>query len=306
MLVMNSCENDEISNDSKKELKLDNFRNALSLSKIKLRETIGKLQSKKVKTSRSFAANDFGSFQEIEVIKSMNELECNKLLNPTLIASKELLYSYGLTENDLIEEKIDPNGSEMINYGIYLSVAEKELEESKTVAFDFKSLLGSEMYASKVGQCAGDALGISAVAAVLQQGFATEAAKKLLLKSLRKVVGRALGWVGAAIFVYEFSDCMGWIMQAGSPLPSGVESCNDLVMIQTNSSYFTIRYYFIAKSDISYKSASDFKFDTNRIYRNYDVEIGSNCKITLGDEFIHGSKFDSSTIKEINLEDWSK
>lgn len=228
---MNSCENDEISNDSKKELKLDNFRNALSLSKIKLRETIGKLQSKKVKTSRSFAANDFGSFQEIEVIKSMNELECNKLLNPTLIASKELLYSYGLTENDLIEENIDPNGSEMINYGIYLSAAEKELEESKTVAFDFKSLLGSEMYASKVGQCAGDALGISAVAAVLQQGLATEAAKKLLLKSLRKVAGRALGWVGAAIFVYEFSDCMGWIMQAGGPLPSVVESCNDLVMI---------------------------------------------------------------------------
>ena len=168
---MNSCENDEISNDSKKELKLDNFRNALSLSKIKLRETIGKLQSKKVKTSRSFAANDFGSFQEIEVIKSMNELECNKLLNPTLIASKELLYSYGLTENDLIEEKIDPNGSEMINYGIYLSVAEKELEESKTVAFDFKSLLGSEMYASKVGQCAGDALGISYDHHIYKDGY---------------------------------------------------------------------------------------------------------------------------------------
>ena len=38
----------------------------------------------------------------------------------------------------------------------------------------------------------------------------TAAGKALLKKAIRKVATRALGWIGAAVFVYEFGDCMDW------------------------------------------------------------------------------------------------
>jgi len=39
----------------------------------------------------------------------------------------------------------------------------------------------------------------------------TKAGKALINKSIRKVATRSPGWVGAAIFTYEFGDCMVWL-----------------------------------------------------------------------------------------------
>ena len=51
---------------------------------------------------------------------------------------------------------------------------------------------------------------ISAIAMILEGGLHTDTAKYLLKKAIRRGASKALGWVGAAIFTYEFGDCMGW------------------------------------------------------------------------------------------------
>jgi hypothetical protein len=34
--------------------------------------------------------------------------------------------------------------------------------------------------------------------------------KSLAKKAIRKIVGSTLGWVGAAVAIYEYGDCMEW------------------------------------------------------------------------------------------------
>ena len=53
-------------------------------------------------------------------------------------------------------------------------------------------------------------LGVSDFALAISGGLQTSAGKALLKKAIRKIATRALGWIGAAVFVYEFGDCMDW------------------------------------------------------------------------------------------------
>lgn len=50
------------------------------------------------------------------------------------------------------------------------------------------------------------AVGIDAVIEL----FNGKVTKEIAKKAIRKVVGRTMGWVGAAIAVYEFGSCMNW------------------------------------------------------------------------------------------------
>jgi hypothetical protein len=56
--------------------------------------------------------------------------------------------------------------------------------------------------------CAMEALGVPASLIVgAAEGSLT---REALLKAARKLAKRTLGWIGVAIAVYEFGDCMGW------------------------------------------------------------------------------------------------
>ncbi|OUR91586.1 hypothetical protein A9Q87_09770 [Flavobacteriales bacterium 34_180_T64] len=135
-------------------------------------------------------------------------------IEPTIEDAKNYLRSKGLTDND-IENLLaaDSTGGAIEEYNLVPTVMMLIAEEQNTnsnVGVNFQSLFGSSAFASQVGECAGDALGISAIAEVMRRGINTSAGKALLKKAIRKVASRALGWIGAAIFIYEFGDCMNW------------------------------------------------------------------------------------------------
>ena len=135
-------------------------------------------------------------------------------LEPTIEGAKNYLISKGLTNSDIQNLfTADADGSAMEEYNlvpIVMMLVAEEQNTNTTASINFASVFANTAYASTIGKCAGDALGVSAIAAVLQQGVGTAAGKALLKKAIRKVATRALGWIGAAVFVYEFGDCMDW------------------------------------------------------------------------------------------------
>lgn len=135
-------------------------------------------------------------------------------IEPTIEDAKNYLISKGFTNSDIQNLfTADEDGPAIEEYNlvptIMMLIAEEQ-NTNATTSVNFASVFGNSMYASEIGECAGDALGISAIAAVINEGLHTSAGKKLLKKAIRKVASRPLGWIGAAIFVYEFGDCMEW------------------------------------------------------------------------------------------------
>lgn len=145
---------------------------------------------------------------EISVQAAQNSLE------PTLEEAKNYLRSNGYTDADIAELlTADEDGPAMSESDLIPAVMQLIAEEQNpglAANFDYANFFGTSAHASQIGECAGDALGISSITAVVNQGLHTAAGKKLLKKAIRKVASRALGWIGAAIFVYEFGDCMDW------------------------------------------------------------------------------------------------
>jgi hypothetical protein len=62
---------------------------------------------------------------------------------------------------------------------------------------------------SRVVDCALDALGIPA--AMIMGAVSSSMTKAAVLKAVRKLATRVLGWVGVAIAVVDFASCMDWI-----------------------------------------------------------------------------------------------
>ena len=154
--------------------------------------------------------------QSYEVVTSyqISVQAAQQSLQPILSEAKNYLYSKGLTDSDINELlAADSEGPAMSESDLIPTVMQLIAEEqNQQVARNstFLSIFGAPAHASEIGQCAGDALGVSAIAGAIAGGLHTEAGKALLKKSIRKVAGKALGWVGAAIFTYEFGDCMNW------------------------------------------------------------------------------------------------
>lgn len=135
-------------------------------------------------------------------------------LQPTLVEAKNYLRSKGLTDNDiqnlLTADEYGPAMSESDLIPTVMQLIAEEQNINSVASLNFSNVFIQSAHASDIGNCAGDALGISAIAAVVNEGLYTSAGKALLKKAIRKVASRALGWVGAAVFTYEFGDCMGW------------------------------------------------------------------------------------------------
>ena len=146
-------------------------------------------------------------------------------ISSLLTTSINYLNSRGLNDTD-IEYLLaaDTDGpamseSDLVQTTMILVAYEQNMSSNTApAASNFIDMFGTSAYAanasfffvSDIGQCAGEALGISAIAAAVSQGLNTAAGKALLKKAVRKAAARALAWVGAAIFVYEFGDCIGW------------------------------------------------------------------------------------------------
>lgn len=159
-------------------------------------------------------SDNISGSQELIATYEISVQEAKNALQPTLNEAKNYLYAKGLTDSDiqylLTADADGPAMSESDLIPAVMQLIAEEQNSSLAASFDFASMFGTKAHASQIGECAGDALGISAFAGVLSAGVNSDNGRRLLKKAIRKVASRALGWVGAAIFVYEFGDCMDW------------------------------------------------------------------------------------------------
>ena len=136
----------------------------------------------------------------------------------------QLILSYGITEIELLDaldielgEKVSPGTLTLIAQ----SISETEnmidngwtlpiLENSDYSFFQAFGINSAKAQAQDTfGGCLADAIGITAAFEVVSNGVAG-LGKKGVLKIIKKIGGRALGPIGAALAAYDFGDCMGW------------------------------------------------------------------------------------------------
>jgi hypothetical protein len=141
----------------------------------------------------------------------------------TLLANTalNLLKSYGLTEAEINTNLGGITEEKLID--VAYSIIDIEEQASRGIELvdpvDGVSLLTGEFHVSDIAQairpssqvfdCAMQALGISVVFELMEKGI-EKMGKAAVRKLLAKVATKYLSWVGVAIAVYEFGDCMDW------------------------------------------------------------------------------------------------
>jgi hypothetical protein len=230
-----------------------------------------------------------------------------------------LIKSYGVTEQDLINQfgSLDPD---RIALTAQIIVAEERLiDEGKTLSIfaqeDYElsslSLVGLNstpvIDGNTVGGCLLEAIGIRAVVQVLVGDIAALGTAGVL-KIVGNVASKYAGIIGAAVMVYQFADCMGWLdnLEELGVSNKEVSKMSDLVMIKPVTGYFIKDFVYISKKSIAYKSITDFYIDRNFNYKIYTVnmtataegDVNSDDFTFSSNETISGRKLDASTIKE--------
>ena len=141
------------------------------------------------------------------------EKEVNTLLQPLVHSTKKLLKWYEVEDEYLNQEFTDPNDPRIALVGLFLLAAESK--EKQGVALNFAQAFGTLGYAQNTQlseakpdwvDCMIIAVGIDAVVEFLK-GNVTEAIAR---KAIKKIASRAMGFIGAAVAMYEFGNCMGW------------------------------------------------------------------------------------------------
>jgi hypothetical protein len=134
--------------------------------------------------------------------KSKNALNSLGIDNETIIEEFGSLNNVEIILTSLTAYKID----QLNNQGIDIIDLEIGYNYTTDTYLDLNKINSYKMDDSIV-DCALDALGIPAGLIV---GSAKNLGRKALLKAARKLATRILGWVGAAVAIYEFGDCMDW------------------------------------------------------------------------------------------------
>ncbi len=138
-------------------------------------------------------------------------------IRPTAL---DIFYSYGFTTSEILEEFGSLKSPDISLAAQAVVLLEEELDNNRLIYFMDETdvytagIFGiSSSYAQTdtIGGCLADAVGISAVFALIDGGAQKKMKKKAIKKAIRKVVSRSLGVVGGALAVYDFSKCMGWI-----------------------------------------------------------------------------------------------
>ncbi|WP_374172259.1 hypothetical protein [Flavobacterium tructae] len=252
--------------------------------------------------------------------QSSTELSAEQYVQQISSDALVLIKSYGITEQDLINQFGNLDPQKIAITAQIIVVEEQLLSQGKTLSIftqgDYQ--LGTSSFPDEntvidsngntVGGCLLEAIGVKAVVQVLIGDFAALGTAGVL-KIVGNVATKYAGVIGGAIMVYQFADCMGWIskIQIGGGGSNDVSSFDDLVLIRPVAGYFIKDYVYISKKNLNYKSISNFQIDRNFFYPIYTVT--ANGFIPADGEYqgtytfssketINGRKLDASTIKE--------
>lgn len=202
-MTLESCQTNE------EEYKAFQQEEALGSFEVLVRNTIPKVKNLMEKYPAVLKNPDLMDHKQGQKL----EKEVNNLLQPLVRETKDLLKWYEVEEAYLTREFVNPDDPRIALVGLFLLAAESK--EKKEVALNFAHAFGTFGYAQDTElseaepdwvNCMITAVGIDAAVEFLK-GNVTEAIAK---KAIKKIASRALGFIGAAIAVYEFGSCMGW------------------------------------------------------------------------------------------------
>lgn len=146
------------------------------------------------------------------------ESQAKESLLSLLEDSKKLLLEYGIDDKFLKEQFGDENNPAIINLGMYILYINKQ-DSKQTLSeagfnhfFSFSTFADNNSSKDKdkentIVDCAMEALGVPSG---LILGSAKNLTTKAILKAAKKLATRTVGWLGAAVAVYEFGDCMNY------------------------------------------------------------------------------------------------
>ncbi len=310
LFIIQACQKDDNYNfliESEKELAIKKFEKSLKDNVPKANKKILDFEEKKKYFTQlqSKIKKESNIIFDMENFEDKTEEEVKTLLLPLVYDSKELLFNYGITENDLEEiffdiDILDTNDPSLIVISEIILAIEKE---NKKTAFNYSGLLASPVFAYQQPNyfdCALRSIGVTTIIDAFKKGIKGAAGKALLKKAIKKVALRALGWVGAAVAVYEFGRCMEWWQASGNGESGiGVE-CTDLVRLYTKNNSSII---YLSKKDINYVTNTDhdLKDSPMEVYQIYTIshegEIGSKCFAEKTGQSIAGDKLIITSIQ---------
>ena len=201
-----SCTINE-SNNKEEDKDINNFDNSLALNEFKFFLDNAR---KNIKSSNQNLKIDDS---ELPPNEGVAEEVAEEFVNDLYIPSLDLIHSYGITDQEIIDEfgSLDPHLISMTSLAII--EAEDLVEKGYRVPdFSDEDYISLKVDGSKdtIGGCIADALSITAAFEVLEHGV-MGIGKKGVLKLVKKVAGKYLGLIGIGFAVYDFADCMGWI-----------------------------------------------------------------------------------------------
>lgn len=148
--------------------------------------------------------------------------ELQNMINQVQSSSLSLIRSYGISDAEIIAEFGSLTNPAINEAAMMITETDNLLAHGYTLDFldsrdyvsSLYSSLGTAAYADvqadpTVGGCIGEAAGITVLTKALQGGLKS-LGKQGAMKLIKKVASKYLGWVGAAVMVLEFSECMGW------------------------------------------------------------------------------------------------
>lgn len=156
------------------------------------------------------------------LINELGESEAREFMLPMVQSGVELLRSYGLSDHEIIFEFGSLDSPEISRAALAITRFEDLVNDGYILDgyddtdFIIAGLFFQSAYAggSQWYDCAIRAAGVEVLVQMGQAGISNivkRLGKKGVIKLIGKIASRTLGYVGAAIAVYEFSDCMGWL-----------------------------------------------------------------------------------------------
>ena len=129
------------------------------------------------------------------------ESQTKELLMPLMMSSKRLLMAYDINIEDNFENE---NDTKIILAGFAILKIEDEIKYQRDNS-------SARLVASSAWDCAMDAIGVGAAIELLGMfGGATTASTTVILSAVGKLAKKYAGWLGTAIMVADFTECMDW------------------------------------------------------------------------------------------------
>lgn len=132
----------------------------------------------------------------------VDESKIEESFSETIPASKRLLYKYNFTDEEIENElgEYSETGS------MILAMIILDIENNNAFSTSVKRDAWS---------CLGVATGVAGVYDLIQNtssltSFGEAATRKQMLRLIGKLGRRFLGWIGVAIFIHDFGDCMNY------------------------------------------------------------------------------------------------